>query len=643
MPKTALFSLLLILSSLLCAQEVLLPLSSAPSSLSRFDDKGTHASLKLPFFDDFSNYSGCPNPNLWVGCDAFVNNSFAFRPLSVGMVTLDALDAFGNLHNGANTGRFAGDTLQSRNIRLDSAFGSLNRPLSPSDSLIFSFYYLPGGGAGEMWRRIGSTPGIEDSLILEFFNPALLSWVLVWASPGICEDSLVAHSGHSWQYVSICITDPSFFDSSFAFRFRNFCSLPDQSVPEMLGNADQWNIDYVRLDHHRSLLDECTRDIAFVNPAPSLLRRYQAMPARQFLPSEMIDSVSILVNNLYGELLSAHFEYAVSDDQGSLLSTFDEGYDNVDAFRRNFQSYVWSPLIDYVFPVDPSRNQYFDLDFRLREGVSGDRYTQNDSLHFRQFFSNYFAYDDGSPENGYGLSSTNSKVYFANKFVLNAPDTLTALDLYFNQSLDSSNAEVAFRISVWDDANGFPSHCIYRDEAMMHPLFDGFNHFHRYALSSPLVLNGTVYIGLEQSNNKYINLGFDRNIDHHEDIFYLTGSAWQQSILSGSLMLRPCFGSSALVGITDPSQQLSALNNHPILFPNPASRFFSVAIPSHAQSLPLDSWQLTLYDAKGRVVLRSNSLLNIDISVLPAGLYLCRLYNTATHQLVSSASLSILK
>lgn len=625
---------------MLSAQEVLLTLYGRPQSSDGVAllPKSSSSSVTLPFFDDFSNYTGCPNPNLWRGCDAWVNNSYAFRPLTVGMVTLDALDANGNLHKGAAVGRFAGDTLCSRNIRLDSSFGAVNKRLSPSDSVLFSFYYLPGGGAGEMWRRVGSTPGLEDSLILEFYNPVQKQWEMVWSTPGISEDSLVAWTGHSWQYIMLWIDKPAYFDSTFAFRFRNYCSLSDQNSAEMLGNTDQWNIDYVRLDFHRSVLDECTRDIAFVTLAPSLLRHYQAMPARQFSASEMADSVTLVVNNLYGEQLSAHFEYAVTDDQGVVLMTSDEGYDNVDAFRRNYHSYGWTPHVDFVYPVDPSRNQYFDVEYRLREGVSGDKYRQNDTVRLRQFLSNYFAYDDGTPENGYGLASTNSKVYFANKFVLNNVDTLTALDLYFNQSLDSATEEISFRISIWDDANGFPGHCIYRDEAMMRPVFDGFNRYHRYRLSSPIVLSGTIYVGLEQSNNKYINLGFDRNNDHHESIYYLTSGAWQQSILSGSLMLRPCFGQSALVGINTPTYSRNL--PHVSITPNPVSRTFSVSMSDDSYQHSSD-WVVLLYDMKGREVLRVNSLENIDVSLLPTGLYLCRICNVLSQMAVSTLRLSI--
>ena len=675
--------LFIFLPSLLSAQELLFPLfgqSNYATPTSNFTtlhsvsvnsnsqyfigSKSSTEAVKLPFFDDFSSYTGCPDNRFWSGCDALVNTDYSNHPLSVGMVTLDAVNAEGKLHTGANSGRFPGDTLCSRFIRLDSSFGSINRQLTPSDSVIMSFYYLPGGGIGNMWDRIGSTPGPEDSLLLEFWNPSSQQWSLIWASGGIFEDTLLDRTGHSWQYVVIPILNPDYLDSNFQFRFRNYCSLGSQADKAMLGNTDQWNIDYIRIDCNRSVLDECTRDISFVQSAPSLLRNCWAIPAHQFNSSSMIDQLSININNLYGEQLSVHLLYNIFDDEGRLLLSSDEGYDNIDPFRRNYSSFNWTPQISYTYPVDHSRNQFFDIEFILREGVSGDKYPSNDTIRLRQFVSNFYAYDDGTPENGYGVTSTSSKVYLACRFSLNTPDTLSALDLYFNQALDSANEEIPFRISVWADDNGKPGSLIFSDEAYLRPNFDGLNRYHRYFLSNPAILSGTVYIGLEQSTNKFISLGFDRNTDHHQDIYYLASGDWQQSVLSGSLMLRPCFGSSALVGISSPSSSFiySDQSLQTILFPNPASDHFSVSfytttllssssstynsstetspspISSHCQfsvanhPFPLiasddSNWQVILYDMNGREVLRSNYLDNIDISSLPSGCYLCRILN----------------
>ena len=127
--------------------------------------------VKLPFFDDFSNYSVYPNPLLWEDKQGFVNSTYPIYPPTSGVVTLDALDENGHIYEHASSTPFPADTLTSLPIRLDSIF-TVNRPIRVQDSVYFSFYYQPGGGTFSYpyleWERIGNKPETNDKLILEF-------------------------------------------------------------------------------------------------------------------------------------------------------------------------------------------------------------------------------------------------------------------------------------------------------------------------------------------------------------------------------------------------------------------------------------------------------------------------------------------
>ena len=158
--------LLLLCSSALVAQEALSTLCR-PEMPER---KGNDSVLVLPFFDDFS--IATRSTNQWHLGGAFVNQGYAPLPPTIGMATLDAFKADGTLYPTAASQLFTGDTLTSRPIRLDSLFQPYTRPLSAGDSVYLSFFYLPGGGYGNMWERIGDTPENQDSLILE--SPASL-------------------------------------------------------------------------------------------------------------------------------------------------------------------------------------------------------------------------------------------------------------------------------------------------------------------------------------------------------------------------------------------------------------------------------------------------------------------------------------
>ena len=130
------------------AQELLVPAGrwqQKPATTAK-----STTSLSLPFFDDFSNYHGAPTGSLWEPGDAYVGTDYGALPPTVGVMTLDALDADGYLHQDASTSPFSADTAMSLPIHLDG--------LDSNDAVVMSFYYLPGGGSGNLWERVGDTP-----------------------------------------------------------------------------------------------------------------------------------------------------------------------------------------------------------------------------------------------------------------------------------------------------------------------------------------------------------------------------------------------------------------------------------------------------------------------------------------------------
>ena len=595
------------------AQEVLLPLQILPPS-QRIVSKEVPQSVTLPFFDDFSNAAfPLSSFTFHLSGGATTSSGARLRPPTVGVVTLDAIDATGNLYPQASSSLFTADTLTSLPIRLDG--------LTSADAPVLSFYYLPGGGEDDLWQRVGDAPNPQDSLLLEFFRPADSTWTLVWARGGVTVDSLVLTTGFHWQYVAIPITDSVYFDSLFQFRFRNYCSLTETAKPGFSGNCDFWHLDYFFLDTGRTAAPSpLFHDVAFVDPAPSALANYRAMPACQYSPDDMAPHFDMTIANLFNAILATQYSYAVVDATGDTLFRYDGGYENAPTFlpgeRYQTAPAHAQPPITFTFPLAtdnrPASTEYTIVHV-IREGSVGDDFPSNDTVRYSQVFDNYYAYDDGTSENGYGLSSTASHSSLAYRFDLNNPDTLTALDLYFNRSADGENERVPFRITVWEaDDSGRPGSILYRDQNNRRPLVEGLNCYHRYLLETPLVVNGSIFVGFEQTNNYYINLGFDRSYNTADRIYYLTSNQWQQSILSGSLMLRPCFGIAATVGVAEVEDS----KNDILIYPNPTSDIV------HVKGLPEGS-RIELFDASGRRV-HSNSNFQFSIFNFPNGLYLLR-------------------
>lgn len=615
-----LFGFQLSFINLLSAQEVLIGLSSVDiSKKNSKESKGVV--LQLPFFDDFSDYEGFPSPKRWLSMQAYVGKSYARQAPTVGMVTLDALDENGDLYPQASTNPFTADTLTSQQIRLDSITGTIRRPLHPEDSIILSFFYVPGGWYGSTLDRVGSMPSSQDSLFLEFYDAIDSSWIVVWATPGFAPDTLGVRSQWPWRFVSVKVDDPRFLTSRFQFRFRNYASLDDNPKSGIAANCDQWNIDYVYLNYGRTSSDSLFRDIAFVEQAPSMLRRYQAMPARQFTSSDMASNLNMLIVNRYNQTLASHYGYIVTDKDGSVIANYDGGLENIPAFfpdgRYQTQPVHCTPPINFSFPVS-GQPKYFDVVHVVREGVGGDNHQENDTIRFKQVFANYFAYDDGSPENGYGVTRTgptSSKMYIACRHYLHQSDTLTAVDLFFNRTRDGENENVPFVLCVWSSNDGVPSEIIYKGTTRYYPEFDGLNRYHRYKLERPVVVSDTIFVGFEQHTTNFINIGFDRNTDSRSETYYRVTNEWSQSIWTGSIMMRPCFGQSALLDITEPES--SVQNSRLLVYPNPVRDVLHVEV----QGLEPHHSLLEVIDLYGRKVKAIPFSYIVDVSDLPGGLY----------------------
>jgi hypothetical protein len=376
-------------------------------------------SLLLPFIDDFSDYTGYPNPALWEDRLGFVNRDFPINPPTLGVVTLDALDAKGQIYAHASSSTFDADTLTSHPIRTDSIF-SPTRALSPADSLYFSFYYQPGGGCSEdpcvAWARRGNRPETGDKLMLDFGyatgkvifsgylyspytvdtmyqegdsipNPYLpgtfyffeniayagdvinlpsdsvfsdeVIWNEVWSTQGENLDLWLAENSLTYfKQVLIPITQPEYFRDNFQFRFRNKASLEnDDNIAGWSSNVDQWHIDYVRLDINRNAQDLYPNDVAFVMPTSSLLKNYRAMPWNQYTEKELSDVMHNTLSNLSAEEHLVFYNYTVTKN-GQPVTT------DVQGNNYNVPPYFSNGLYQNEFPANPTVRFTLDPDNR---------------------------------------------------------------------------------------------------------------------------------------------------------------------------------------------------------------------------------------------------------------------------------------
>ncbi|HEY4799879.1 MAG TPA: T9SS type A sorting domain-containing protein [Bacteroidia bacterium] len=619
-----------LLSSLaLQAQEVLLGLGSNPVLIKKYHEiKKQNTRTKAirpdtidittkPFLDDFAKESIYPDTALWLDSNVFINRDYPIQPPTMGVATFDGLSKSGLPYDTtllSSSASLPADTLTSKPINL--AFPA-------SDSIYLSFFWQAMGR--------GNAPEHSDSLILQFRNPSIANDSFAWGNVWYKNGYLPSASDTAFHLVMIPITNPVFLQKGFQFRFRNYATIS--------GDVDHWHIDYVYLARNRSLKDTIFDDVAFTYNSRPLLQNYYAMPWEQYRPAEMKTNLSFFIRNndsitknisITDTIFETPFTYGWYSN--NILPYTPNGYMNDAIFS--------SPsLSGYSFPT-LTQDTSFLMECVLK---TNDKNLWNDTLRFKQNFYNYYAYDDGTAEASYGLNSCSVPGQLAYKFTLNQPDSLFAVQMLFTwvPQLFGGNPSVnqqQFKIRVWNDNGGIPGSVIYEDtiatpnyEYVYHPDWGNLtNSFYPYILKTPQHLSGTFYVGLIQyvyPCSTLVNLGFDRNTNSNSKMFYEVGNGWTQSVLQGSWMIRPVFGT--MKGLLS-APALTSANSTASIFPNPTSGKFRVEEASsgntsgHNNEPGEEKYSIAVFDLAGRKVFsQSASSLSeeFDLSSLTAGMY----------------------
>jgi hypothetical protein len=587
----------------------------------------------LPFFDDFSEDYIFPSADRWIDQDGFVNDDYPVFPVNIGALTMDAINDSGHMYSNAVPGpvNFIADHLTSRYIRLDSAFSPVPRKLTIADSVYLSFYYQPQG-------RAFRGPSATDSLILQFLaRPAYDTlipgdtvvthmpdkWNMVWYANGTQLDTFYLRNNKYFMQVMVPVTDAAtYFKKKFRFRFLNYVSLASSAEPSWQSNCDQWNLDNVFLNTGRNLNDTVYPELRFIERVPSLLESYQSMPYPQYCddPTNAIrDTIDMLMSNRDVVSHLSTYGYTLTDESGSFNKVYDGGNYSIEPIYTG--GYVtWQPFahpaMPYIFPISSADSAVFKTTHIVRDNAPGSAF--GDTITGYQRFYNYFAYDDGTPEAGYGLTPAGSKL--ACKFRLNkSPDTLRAIRFYFNRTLGMNNQQW-FYLCVWNDNAGNPGDTIW--SALVMPRFtDSLNKFVTYHVPGGLRITGTFYVGWIQTTNDNLNVGFDRYNNNQMQIYYNSIGQWTTSSYTGSLMIRPVVGKPIPLGVQEPS----ARNATMVVYPNPCNTgTLHIQIPGQ-QEASMTSSTLTISNIFGQRILRQHFSSSLDVSSLPNGLYFLEL------------------
>lgn len=572
------------------------------------------------FTDDFSYDSYRPDTIMWDPIavqpntgnysGVFVNRTWATAPIDLGVCTFDGLNFDGMPYNElVGVGSTApADYLTSRAFNLQSK--------SVADSVYIRFFWQAQGR--------GYAPNAQDSFLLQFNYPAIGNdWVTVWFQNGYTP----SFSDTNFHRVNIKLDNPNYFANGFRFRFRNYAAI--------CGSNDHWHLDQVRIKDGSSLNDTVVSSIRYVYDPGSLLQNFRSMPWWHYNQSPVLYNTTIRLfirnnNTQSGTTLNPN-GYELRRSNGNLLYAYTgsassncnpyliDGYFDDPGFPS-----AWNPPTAGM-PNLPTFTgpDFVTVDYKFVGGNQG-----KDSVRSVQRFNNYYAYDDGTAEVGYGLFGTNSLLAYQFTLPPSVTDTLKAIQMYFLPVQDIDDLALrSFKLTIWSHnaAANEPGAIIYQQTGLS-PEYaaETVNRFVTYTIDSgTVVLSGTYYIGWQQLAIDRLYLGFDFNTNRSDKIYYNTSGPWYTSIFEGALMMRPVFRTPTdLSGIGEES----AAAEGQVLYPNPAADELLFRNAESGQPFAVQAFDMT-----GREVLRAEvSNGTLDVSQLPPGVYFFRLTHLQT-------------
>jgi hypothetical protein len=577
------------------------------------------ASLPIPFFDDFSRYTlPTANPTIpvewqqWSDNSAFINSTFPLNPMTIGVATLDGLEADGTPYS--DTLYFPTITEAFLDWGLTDELTSLPIDLSgltPDDS-VYLVFHVQGGGLGNAPDADGILGAEGDSLILEFYSPLQEGqWSRVWAKEGGADAS-------AFDTVFVGVSEFIYLQDGFRFRFRNYCT--------QHGALDHWHLDYVILNDDISPSNFFYDEVAFQYTNNSLLNfGLTAMPWSHFQENPglyMRDDITYSQRNL-GITSNITSRCSIKYNGVSLFESDLDANTNTNgysAFERTLS------LNNYTYNT-PSAEDTASFIVEVAFNTT-DIYPQNDTMRFQQKFTNFYAYDDGSAERAYGIQDAGGKV--ALRYNTPIDDTLIGAYIYF-EPIQYLASDQSFILQAWNDVSGEPGNLLTSEFdnfnfSLPHYYESGPNIFVYFGFTSPIfVPSGNFYIGTLQQSDVSLNFGLDKNTNANSTqlLYQLQGSSdWLPSNIVGSVMIRPVFRSTLPDWVG--TEELN--NDESVIFPNPVQGMLNLRL-----SPEFESCSYRIMDLTGKIVLEglsaNQSTLEINTENLSQGCYVIHYMN----------------
>lgn len=439
------------------------------------------------------------------------------------------------------------------------------------------------------------------------------SWKWIWSTS--------ESTNNEFTSVYIPIDEISYLVKGFRFRFKNYASLSNDESHAR--NEDFWHLDMIWLDANRCDTIVSVPDVAFTTEISPLYSRYKALPMTHFSKvtnSDFRMTIPATFSNFDSEYRKLKFYFSVEKSHANEAVTFATyetdmppqetvtERDILTDFDVEFYDFLAEDVNVYQNGEYDFKYYYTDINNSLNS-----QYRWNDTCRVKLTLSNYYAYDDGTPEAGYGLrDAPMGRVAF--RFDMLQPDTLKAIAMYFNPTL--LETATTFNLCVWSNDNGLPGDLLYYSPSEKVAYADGIYEFVDYEIKPDCIVSGeaglyvpkSYFIGWEQPNDVLLNIGIDLNSSVTKRLYYNLGFEWESSVQTGALLMRP------IVGTYDANTSVDDMYISDIqIYPTIASS--NVIIQSNEEIA-----QICVYDLNGACVLVTSQS-QFSVASLANGIY----------------------
>ena len=591
-----------------------------------------HDTLKLggsagqeAFLDDFSYDAIVPPTEFWLDEDVYINRTFATDQPSLGVATFDGLDRNGRPYNS-----------EGLNDRLTSTYLDLTQL---SGNVYLTFWLQPKG--------LGQSPEEDDYMVLEFKQQGG-DWEVIheFFPEEMNLDTVPAGFFFPFEVPN------NFKHSAFQFRFSAYNS----------GNGidDIWNLDYVWLSNEFVTFQSNITDVALTRVPAAFTTPYTSMPwrhfdgrAADFLPESYNTFLFNLDNDQAlnagaGVLRIAEANTGIQVLQTNLLDACcrtvfaNESIGYAQAFEGLGNAI--DALGNAAFDAEPRLE--FEVEYNLtdvtneQDGQGYESVASNNRAVTTTVFDNYFAYDDGTAENGVVVQEGDQ---VAVKYTTTVDDSLQAVQFNFPRIISNVSGQ-EFHLQVWVGELDDEPEIRMTFERPFYPssYYDSLQAFTTYPLfgdngpTAVFIPAGDFYIGWEQvSPCDYLDcipVGFDRNSPAGSSALFFNNDdeGWQpfpEGFLSGSLMLRPVMGNER--PLSSGTSSAEALDLDLRLYPNPAQERAYIRI--EGVRWPED-YRMQLVNPLGQVVLDQMLVRELGLNEFRPGMYIVKVYDPATNR-----------